>query len=96
MIIPNLSLSVTDEDEYNLTLSCISLGSPPDTFTWTKDGFPVIQSTDITRVTHTSTNAVFSINYTIENYSISTNGTYTCTVTNPIGSDDYNFTCKLL
>ena len=36
---------------------------------------------------YTNTSAVFSINYTISNVSISDNGTYTCTVSNPIGSD---------
>ena len=37
---------------------------------------------------YTNTSAVFSINYTISNVSISDNGTYTCTVSNPIGSDN--------
>ena len=36
---------------------------------------------------YTNTSAVFSINYTISNVSISDNGTYTCTVSNLIGSD---------
>ena len=76
----------------NITLTCTSSGSPPDTFTWTKDGVPVIQSTDITTVTYTNTVAVFSSSYTISNVSVSDNGTYTCTVTNPIGSDNGNFT----
>ena len=83
----------------SITLICTSSGSPPDTFTWMKDGAPVTQSTDITTVTYTNTMAVFSSSYTISNVSISDNGTYTCTMTNPIGSDNYNFTiniCKLL
>ena len=86
-------------DGYNITLSCTSSRSPPDTFTWMKDGVPVTQSTDITTVTHTSTSAVFSSNYTIRVFSISDSGAYTCTVTNPIGSDHYSFTveiCKFL
>ena len=76
----------------NITLTCTSSGSPPDTFTWMKDGVPVIQSTDITTVTYTNTVAVFSSSYTISNVSVSDNGTYTCTVTNPIGSDNRNIT----
>ena len=79
----------------NITLTCTSSGSPPDTFTWMKDGVPVTQSTDITTVTHTNTMAVFSSSYTISNVSVSDNGTYTCTVTNPIGSDNNNFTINI-
>ena len=90
------SLSVVDIVlESNITLTCTSSGSPPDTFTWMKDGVPVTQSTDITTVTYTNTMAVFSSSYTISNVSISDNGTYTCTVTNPIGSDNYNFTINI-
>ena len=83
----------------NITLTCTSSGSPPDTFTWMKDGVPVTQSTDIITVTYTITMAVFSSSYNISNISVSDNGTYTCTVTNPIGSDNNSFTvniCKLL
>ena len=76
----------------SITLTCTSSGSPPDTFTWMKDGVPVTQSTDITTVTYTNTMAVFSSSYTISNVSVSDNGTYTCTVTNPIGSDNDIFT----
>ena len=79
----------------NITLTCTSSGSPPDTFTWMKDGVPVTQSTDITAVDYTSTSAVFSSSYTISNVSISDNGTYTCTVTNPIGSDNDTFTVNV-
>ena len=75
----------------NITLSCTSSGSPPDIFTWMKDGVPVTQSTSITAVTYDDNSAVFSSDYTISNFSLTDNGTYTCTVTNPIGSDDYTF-----
>ena len=61
-----------------------------------KDGVIVTQSTDITTVTYTSTTAVFSSSYTISNVSISDNETlYTCTATNPIGSDNYNFAINI-
>ena len=79
----------------NITLTCISSGSPPDTFTWMKDGISVTQSTSITTVTYNNTSAMFSSDYTISNISISDNGTYTCTVTNPIGSDSYTFTVDI-
>ena len=81
----------------NITLTCTSSGSPPDTFTWMimKDGVLVTQSTDITTVTYTNTTAVFTSSYTISNVSISDNGTYTCTVTNPIGTDNNSFTINI-
>ena len=77
-----------------LTLSCTSRGSPPDTFTWMKDGDQtVLQSTSITAVDHTDTNAVFRADYSIDRFTASDNGTtYTCTVTNPIGSDSATIT----
>ena len=60
-----------------------------------KDGILVTQFSDITTVTHTSSSAVFSINYTISNFYISDSGTYTCTVTNPIGSNSTTTTVNL-
>ena len=96
MITANSSSSISVVDGYNITLSCTSSGSPPDTFTWMKDGDPVkLQSTAITPVEHTNTSAVFNINYTITDFSISDVGTYTCTVTNPIGSDTYSLIVNL-
>ena len=96
MITANSSSSISVVDGYNITLSCTSSGSPPDTFTWMKDGDPtVLQSTDIITVTHTSTSAVFSIDYTISSFSINDSGTYTCTVTNPIGSNSTTITVNL-
>ena len=77
----------------SLTLSCISRGSPPDTFTWMKDSNQtVLQSTSITAVDYTSTSAVFRADYSIDSVTTSDNGTYTCTVTNPIGSDSATIT----
>ena len=75
-----------------LTLSCTSEGSPPDTFTWMKDGVPITQSNSFSMVTHTNTIAVFRSEYTISGVSTSDSGIYTCTVTNPIGSDSYSIT----
>ena len=78
----------------SLTLNCTSRYSPPDTFTWMKDGdLTVLQSTSITAVDYTSTSAVFRADYSIDSVSASDNGTtYTCTVTNPIGSNSTTIT----
>ena len=76
----------------SITLSCTSQGSPPDIFTWRKDSGPIVQSTSITTVTHDSTSAVFLADYSINNVATSDSGTYTCTVTNPIGSDNKTIT----
>ena len=79
-----------------LTLSCTSQGSPPDTFTWRKDNDPtVLQSTSITAVDHTSTSAVFRANYSIDSATTSDSGTYTCNVTNPIGSSNATITVNV-
>ena len=49
---------------------------------------------------HTSTSAVFHADYSIDYVTTSDNGTYTCTVTNPIGDDSATITvvviCKSL
>ena len=81
-----------------LTLNCTSRGSPPDTFTWRKDNDPtVLQSTSITAVDYTSTSAVFRADYSIGNATTSDNGTtYTCNVTNPIGSDSATITVTVV
>ena len=80
-----------------LTLSCTSQGSAPDTFTWRKDNDPtVLQSINITAVDYTSTSAVFCANYSIDSVTTSDSGTYTCNVTNPIGSDSATITVVVI
>ena len=79
-----------------LTLSCTSRGSPPDTFTWRKDSGPLLQSTSIATVEHTSTTAVFRANYSIDSVTLENSGSYTCTVTNPIGSDSETLTVTVI
>ena len=75
----------------SLMLSCTSRGSPPDTFTWYKDNGPVLQSTT-TLVTYNNNSAVFRADYSIDSVTTSNSGTYTCNVTNPIGSDSATIT----
>ena len=57
-----------------------------------KDGIPVTPNPSVTVVTHTETMAVFRLDHTINNVTTSDSGTYTCTVTNPIGSDGETIT----
>ena len=92
MIDPPSSSTVTVVVGDSLTLSCTSQGSPPDTFTWMKDGTPAPLIPTVTTVTHDTTTAEFRSDYTINNVTTSDNGTYTCTVTNPIGSDSETIT----
>ena len=87
------SSNVTFFVNLSLTISCTSQGSPPDTFTWRKDNdSTVLQSTSIIAVDYTNTSAVFRANYSIDSVTTSDSGTYTCTVTNPIGSDSTTIT----
>jgi len=95
MIDPPLSSTVTVIVGSPLTINCTSQGSPPDTFTWRKDSGPIVQSTSISTVTHTNTSAVFRADYSINSVTTSDSGTYTCTVTNPIGSDSETITVNV-
>ena len=80
-----------------LTLSCTSRDSPPDTFTWKKNNDPtILQSTSITAMDYTNTSAVFRANYSVDNVTTSDAGTYTCNVTNPIGSDTATITVVII
>ena len=79
-----------------LTLSCTSRGSPPDIFTWRKDNDPVMESTSIIAVDHTNMNAEFRADYSIDSVTTSDSGTYTCNVTNPIGSNSATITVSVV
>ena len=91
MIDPMPPSTITVNVGEPLMLSCTSRGSPPDTFTWRKDNSPVLQSTTIP-VTYTENSAVFRADYSIASVTTSDSGTYTCNVTNPIGSDSATIT----
>ena len=78
-----------------LILPCVSQGSPPDTFTWRKDNGPILQSTT-TPVTYNDNSAVFRADYSIDSVTTSDSGAYTCTVTNPIGSDSTTITVVVI
>ena len=86
VIDPPSSSTVTVTAGFPLSLSCTSRHSPPDTFTWRKDNGPMLQSST-TPVTYNASSAVFRTNYSIDSVNTSDSGTYTCKVTNPIGSD---------
>ena len=47
-------------------------------------------------MTYTSTSAVFHANYSIDSVTTSDSGTYTCTVTNPIGSSNVTITVDVI
>ena len=85
---PSSTSNITTVAGTPLTLSCTSVNSPPDTFTWRKDNGPIINSTSITTLTHNNTSAVFRAYYFINSVTTSDSGTYTCIVTNPIGTDN--------
>ena len=88
LIDPPSSSTVTVVVGDSLTLSCTSRGSPPDTFTWMKDGTVLDPQPNVVTLAHDSTTANFQTNYTISSVTTSDSGSYTCAVTNPIGSDD--------
>ena len=81
----------------SLTLNCTSRGSPPDTFTWQREGnSTVLQSTNITAVDHSRISAVFRATYFIASVTARDSGIYTCTVTNPIGSANATITVDVI
>ena len=91
-ILPNTMTIYVGE---SLTLSCISRGSPPDTFTWRKDNGPVLQSTT-TPVTYNANSAVFRADFSIDSVTTNDSGTYTCTITNPIGMHNATITVTVI
>ena len=56
---------------------------------------PVTPPPPFTAVIHTETMAIFQLDHTINSVTTSDIGTYTCTVTNPIGSDSETITVNV-
>ena len=79
-----------------LKLSCTSRGSPPDTFTWMKDNNLTVLQSITNQITYDANSAVFRAYYSITRASTSDSGTYTCNVTNPIGSDTATITVVVI
>jgi len=82
---------------FPLVLSCTSEGSPPDTFTWSKDSYGLI-STDLVTIRsriHTSTVAVFDAEYFMHQLTLNDSGVYICNVTNPLGTDSRAITVNV-
>jgi len=52
-----------------------------------KDGIEVNPQPNVVLLAHDTADANFQANYIINDVTTSDNGAYTCTVTNPIGSD---------
>ena len=82
---------------FPLVLSCTSKGSPPDTFTWSKDSNGLFSEELVTirSITHTSTSAVFEAEYFIRKLTLNDSGVYICNVTNPIGSNSRAITVNV-
>ena len=74
-----------------ITLSCTSRGSRPETFTWKKGSGQVLNSTT-TKIAYTNSRAVFRADYSIDSVTTNDSGTYTCTATNPLGSNSATIT----
>ena len=92
-VITTTSVTINSALGSSQTLSCTSRGSPPDTFTWMKDGTPSpLTPTTLTILNYDATNAIFRSDYIISNVTTSDSGIYTCTVTNPIGSNTSSIT----
>jgi len=78
----------------SVSLTCRSRGSVPDSFTWAQDGFSYGSGTT-TAETFTSSSAVYRSTYTINNAQTYHTGTWTCTVSNLIGSDSASITLQV-
>jgi len=89
MIDPMQSSNITVEYGSSFTISCISRGSPPETFIWYKDNVSLMQTTSTSVVTliHNNSTAVFRAEYFLDSVTTVDSGTYFCTASNPIGND---------
>jgi len=91
---PNV-ISVTYQEEAH-TLTCVSTGSPATTVSWGKDGVPLSIDGSTYQLTQTITDRVSSTYSNVltvsETAPTGIAGTYTCTVSNDLGTDSSNVT----
>ena len=92
-VTPNITSLMYDDAAR--TLTCVSTGSPATTVTWEKDGVPLSNDSCIYQLTQTVTDRTTSTYSNVLTVSEATPtgvaGTYTCTVSNQIGSDTEGF-----
>ena len=77
-------------DEESRTLTCVSTGSPATTVSWMKDGLSIDDSTHYTMtqtVTDRASSTYSNVLTVSEGAPGGVAGTYTCTVSNELGSD---------
>ena len=76
--------------EESRTLTCVSTGSPATTVSWMKDGLSIDDSTHYTHtqtVTDRASSTYSNVLTVSEGVPGGVAGTYTCTVSNELGSD---------
>ena len=87
--------SLTYEEEAR-TLTCVSTGSPATTVSWVKDGVPLSIDGSTYQLTQTITDRVSSTYSNVltvsETAPTGIAGTYTCTVSNDLGTDSSDVT----
>ena len=83
-------------DKETHTLTCVSTGSPATTVSWVKDGVPLSIDGSTYQLTQTITDRVSSTYSNVltvsETAPTGIAGTYTCTVSNDLGSESINLT----
>ena len=87
--------SLTYQEEIR-TLTCTSIGSPATTVSWVKDGVPLSIDGSTYQLTQTITDRVSSTYSNVltvsETAPTGIAGTYTCTVSNDLGTDSSSVT----
>ena len=86
---PPTIMNLTYHEE-NLTVTCVSTGSPATTVSWMKDEMPIDDSTHYTHtqtVTDRASSTYSNVLTVSEGAPGGVAGTYTCNVSNELGSD---------